>query len=240
MADPSRSLSQLFRKRPPAQKTNTEDLDSDRVRALLDALSSAVAKEEHLDAVASFCARILPVYLTERLANKYFQFWEAHGFHITPVHFHQPIPDTRTLSDDLWTRESGLAGVDMNETGQLRYLHEIFPSFKSEYDLIPTTPTDCAHEFYLQNGAFGETDAYVLYCMVRHFKPSLILEVGSGFSSRLLAQTALRNGNTELICIDPHPGAVVANGFPGLTSLIPKKVQEVGMGLFGRLGARDI
>src|SRR5207244_13281064 len=33
-----------------------------------------------------------------------FPAWERHGFHVTPVHFYQPIPDTQSLPETLWDR----------------------------------------------------------------------------------------------------------------------------------------
>jgi hypothetical protein len=75
---------------------------------------------------------------------------------------------------------------------------------------------------------------------VRHFKPRLIIEVGSGFSTRLSAQAALRNGRTEVIAIEPFPDQVLKAGFPGLTSLVPRRVQEVGLDTFRQLSSGDI
>lgn len=178
--------------------------------------------------------------MEEPNASKYFQFWEEHGFHLTPVHFYQPIPDTRTLTDDLWEKDSDLAGVDMNEAGQMSLLRDVFPRFQSEYNQIPTERTASSHEFYMDNGMISGTDALVLYCMVRYFHPNVMIEVGSGFSTRLSAQAGLKNGNTELICIEPYPDVVLTKGFPGLTRLIPKKVQEVGLDFFLQLSAGDI
>lgn len=43
-----------------------------------------------------------------RFTNKTFLFWQRLGVHVTPNHFDQPIPDTRTLKDDLWSRHSDL------------------------------------------------------------------------------------------------------------------------------------
>jgi hypothetical protein len=208
--------------------------------ALRDALLDFARSPERRDELARVLAEVLPAYATGPLAEKYFQLWEEHGFHLTPVHFYQPIPDTRALPDALWQKPSELVGVDMNEAGQLDLLRNFFPEFRAEYDAIPVDPTGNPHEFYLKNGAFEGTDALVLYCMVRHFRPRLILEVGSGFSSRLSAQAALRNGNTELVCIEPYPDDVLTRGFPGLTSVIPKKVQEVELGSFERLDDGDI
>ena len=68
------------------------------------------SQEGHSDKVARLLADIIPRYLKSPGYQKYFRSWEEHGFHLTPVHFYQPIPDTRTLSEDLWANESELAG----------------------------------------------------------------------------------------------------------------------------------
>lgn len=204
------------------------------------AILNFAAKEEHREKVARLLAQLIPAYLQEPLVRRYFHFWEEHGFHLTPVHFYQPLPDTRTLTDQLWAAPSAMVGVEMNEAAQLELLRNVFPRFQDEYNQLPMTPTEVPHEFHLRNGAFEGTDALVLYCLLRHFQPRLMLEVGSGFSSRLAARAALRNGNTNLICIEPYPDAVLKKGIPGLASLVPKQVQEVGLELFQTLGTGDI
>lgn len=200
---------------------------------------SAFQEKQSGDAVRAL-ANIIKPYVYSPAYQDTFHLWEEHGFHITPVHFHQPIPDTRSLSDNLWERESDLVGVDMNDDVQLRHLREIYPRYRAEYDQFPADSPERPHEFYFNNGSFSGTDALVLYCMVRYYRPKLIVEVGSGFSSRVSAQAALRNEHTELVCIEPYPDVILTNGFPGLTSLIAKEVQEVGLDLFQRLAAGDI
>lgn len=204
------------------------------------AILKNASEERHLDEIPKLLSQILRSYLKPSLYPEYFRVWEDCGFHLTPVHYYSPIPDTRTLTDELWAEESALVGIDLNEDVQLHLLQEAFPRFRAEYDQFPMTPTAQPYEFYFENGMFGGTDALVLYCMVRHFRPNLVLEVGSGFSSRVSAQAALRNGHTKLICIEPHPDEVLREGFPGLTSLIPKKVQEVELSYFEELGPGDI
>jgi predicted O-methyltransferase YrrM len=208
-------------------------------KTILAAFSRLAASEKHLDEVARVLARIAPLYLREERFPHYFPFWEAHGFHLTPVHFYQPIPDTRTLTDDLWAQDSALVGIDLNDAVQLDLLRSVFPRFRAEYDQLPTQPTDLPYEFYMDNGMFEGVDALVLYCLIRHFQPGLILEVGSGFSSRLSAQAALRTGSTRLVCIDPNPAAIITRGFPGLSSLIAEPVQKVGLEFFEQLEAGD-
>ena len=204
------------------------------------ALLGYAHKEERLDDVARLVARILQGYAHPVLFQQYFPLWEEHGFHLTPVHFYQPIPDTRTLTDDLWTKESELVGVEMNDAVQLELLRKVFPRFRAEYEQFPMNPTDRPYEYYSNNNFFSGTDALALYCMVRHFQPNTILEVGSGFSSRISAQAARRNKSTNLICIEPYPEATLIHGFPGLTSLIPKEVQKVDLDVFQRLDTNDM
>src|SRR5688500_13016299 len=93
------------------------------------ALLRYAAQEERLDDVAALLARVLPRFLSHRLRQQYFRVSEEHGFHLTPVYFYSPIPDTRTLTDRLWDEESALVGIDLNEAGQERFLREVFPRY---------------------------------------------------------------------------------------------------------------
>jgi hypothetical protein len=208
--------------------------------AVSEELVRYASQEEYLGDIAQLLTKIIWRYLDPRVYQEYFRLWEEHGFHLTPVHFYQPIPDTRTLTDDLWEKECELVGLAMNDDVQLQLLQEAFPRFKGEYDRLPKEPSGRPYEFYFNNPFFNGIDALTLYCMVRHFQPKLIIEVGSGFSSRISAQAALTNGHTKLLCIEPYPDAVLTSGFPGLTSLVPKSVQEVGLDIFKQLEAGDI
>jgi hypothetical protein len=172
--------------------------------------------------------------------HRYFQRFEDRGFHLTPVHFYSALPDTRELSPSLWEYASELPGIDMNEEAQLGLLSETFPAFRDEYNTIPHERTDVPHQFTFDNPFFGGTDALALYCMIRTFQPKVVLEVGSGHSTRLAAQAALKNGDTTVIAIEPYPEEVLVRGFPGFATLIPNKVQLVNPRLFEALNAGDI
>src|SRR5213082_618057 len=169
-----------------------------------------------------------------------FPAWERHGFNVTPVHFYQPIPDTQSLPETLWNRPSELVGIDMNGSVQLDLLRTCFPKFQSEYEQFLTTQTEEQGHFYLNNHLFDGTDALVAYCMVRHFQPRLIIEVGSGFSSLALGQAAAKNKNSALICIDPFPSDFLRKGFPGVQSSIEKKIQDIDLKFFSQLQSGDI
>jgi len=190
--------------------------------------------------LSQFIATVIPHCLHHGKFHEIFPVWERHGFHVTPVHFYQPIPDTQSLPETLWDRPSKLAGIDMNDSGQLDLLRRHFPKFRDEYEQIPIKPTGEGGGFHLNNRLFDGTDALVAYCMVRQFQPRLIIEIGSGLSSLLLAQAAARNSSSNLTCIEPFPRELVRKGFPGLRSLIEKKVQDIDVEFFSQLESRDL
>jgi hypothetical protein len=188
--------------------------------------------------VSQFIAAVMRRCL--RSKRSVFQLWEQHGFHVTPVHFYQPIPDTRSLPETLWNRPSELVGIDMNDRVQLDLLQKHFPKFRREYEAFPTKPAEPSNRFHLNNGLFDGVDALVAYCMVRHFQPRLIIEIGSGFSSLLLGEAATKNNTSGLVCIEPFPQDFLKNGVPGLHSLIEKKVQDIDLGFFSQLAPGDL
>ena len=170
-----------------------------------------------------------------------FEIFQAQGLHVLPVHYYSPVPDTRSLDDTLWAPRPDPPGIDWNETGQLRLLTDVFPTFRGEYEAIPRERAASGDGFYLGNGMFDGIDALVLYCMIRYLRPRRVLEVGSGFSSMLTAAAILKNGNEgELVCIEPCPSPALRMGFPGLTRVLAKPVQQAPLEEFERLHAGDV
>ena len=225
------------------------DMAIDSVRARREIESAPAALREIADEVrrgnvdmadlSRFIAAVMPICLRNPQFRDLFQNWERHGFHVTPARFNQPIPDTQSLPERLWSGPSDLAGIDMNERVQLNLLQS-FSKFRNDYEHFPTGPTERHDRFYLGNGLFDGVDALVAYCMVRHFQPRLVIEVGSGFSSLALGQAAAKNGRSAVICVEPFPREFLRKGFPGLQTLIEKNVQEIELEFFSQLKSGDI
>jgi hypothetical protein len=215
------------------------DLDS-APQALRELADEALRGNINVMDLSQFLAAVMPRCLHSERFQEIFAAWERHGFHVTPVHFYQPIPDTQSLPETLWNRPSKLVGVHMNDAMQLDLLRDRFPKFRDEYEGFPTEPTGEPGRFYLNNHLFEDIDALVAYCMVRHFKPRLIIEVGSGFSSLLLGEAATRNKHSALVCIEPFPREFLREGFPGLQSLMEKQIQDTDLDFFSQLQSGDI
>jgi Methyltransferase domain len=220
------------------------DMAIDSVKARREIASAPVALREIADEVtrgniemselSRFIAAVMPRCLQSTEHPELFLDWERHGFHVTPVHFYEPIPDTRSLPETLWNQPSELPGINMNDSIQLELLQPHFTKFRDEYNNLPVEPPPG------QKRPFRGVDALVAYCMVRHFQPELIAEVGSGWSSLVLSQAAAKNKNSALICIDPFPSDVLRKGFPALRSLIEKKIQDIDLKFFSQLGSGDV
>lgn len=190
--------------------------------------------------------RIATVY-RERLQGvlrKTFPLWEHLGVHVTPVHFYQPIPDSRDIKEEFWQKDSELPGVCMREDAQLDLLAHISARFRDEYETFAREPTAVSHQYYLGNDQFNSVDGEMLYCMIRHFKPARVFEIGSGNSTYLAAQAVLKNEmeghECELVAFEPYPNEVLAAGFPGLSRLVRTKIQDVPLAQFNKLRENDI
>jgi len=183
--------------------------------------------------------------LLKRFLKRSFRFWQGLGFHITANHFYEPIPDTSSLKDELWSKPTALVGVDMNEESQLALLADFVARFRDEYESLPMEKTSLAYEYHVNNNLFAAVDGEILYCMIRYFKPAKIIEIGSGYSTYLSAQAVRRNKTNnrhecELIACEPFPNNVLRKGFPGLSKLIPRKIQDVALSEFESLHENDI
>lgn len=187
----------------------------------------------------------LVIYYLNTQPQRTFELFQKFGIDVMQKHFYSPIPDTRVLEGkkDLWEKEMELVDVDLNVEGQLNLLENVFATFRKECD-FPLNKTPTPHEYYITNGAFGLISAAVLHCIIRHFAPQTIIEVGSGNSTYVSARASIMNqadGHiTKLISIEPYPNQVLKKGFPGLSELVPKKVEEVDINFFSRLEDRDI
>jgi predicted O-methyltransferase YrrM len=231
----------------PASRPNVA-IDSVKARREIESAPAAlreIAEEVNrgnidMNELSQFISAVMPICLQSKEIRQLFQSWERHGFHVTPAHFYQPIPDTQSLPETLWTQPSKLIGVDFNEAMQLDLLRRHFPKFRDEYRQFSTEPTGTENRFHLGNQLFDDVDALVAYCMVRHFQPRLVIEVGSGFSSLILGEAVAKKAGSSLICVEPFPREFLRKGFPGLQLLMEKKVQEIELDFFSKLKSGDI
>jgi predicted O-methyltransferase YrrM len=85
---------------------------------------------------------------------------------------------------------------------------------------------------------FPRADGAAAYAMVRRHKPARLVEVGSGHSTRFMAQAILDGGfSCDVTAIDPAPRATI-DALP--VRIIRQTVQGVANGVFESLAAGDV
>jgi predicted O-methyltransferase YrrM len=155
-------------------------------------------------------------------------------------HYYEPLFDDRLLKLPL-DRDRFLPGINWNDQEQLQLLNTF--QFQNELAAIPYRKSHADFSFYYDNPSLRPGDAEYLYCMVRHFMPSRIIEIGSGYST-LMVQKAVSDiriqdpdYRMEHICIEPYE-------MPWLEKtgvrVLRQLVEEVQPDLFKSLGEHDI
>jgi hypothetical protein len=164
------------------------------------------------------------------------------GVSITPSHFYFPVPSLKSFDGKDWRACRQCPGLDLRLPAQIDRLSAEMLPYAREWDFLENGNGNDL-QFHFNNGYFERIDAEVTWSLVRHYKPSRIIEVGSG-NSTLLISAALRRNRAEgfpceLISIEPHPAAYLRS-VPEIDRLIAEPVQKVSLDLFRSLEANDI
>jgi len=165
------------------------------------------------------------------------------GVSVSPNHYYWPVPDLAALESRDWPVRSLPAGVDLRLTQQVDRLRNFVSEYGKEWD-FPEDKDD-GSSYHYNNGFFEGVDAEIAYSFVRKRRPAHIVEVGGGFSTRVMAaalRTNLQAGENrgELITIDPFPDRLPESGLDGRMRVIPRPVQQIPPEIFSSLQRDDI
>ena len=161
-----------------------------------------------------------------------------------PGHFYSPIPSAADIRRVHNTREcpTELGGIDIREGPQLALVAEMGAT---SLEMPFTDSSQPGLRYRFDNGFFTRGDGVILYGILRHFEPSRVIEVGSGFSSALMLDVNDRwlSGRTRFTFIEPYPDRLNALLRPAdreRVTLLANAVQDVDSGLFDQLESGDI
>lgn len=164
-----------------------------------------------------------------------------------PGHFYSPIPDYNDIESGGYSHFNAetkeIPGLDLNVISQLDLINR-FSAYSSD---IPWTVDgiDPALRYHFDNIYFSYGDAVALFCMMREFHPTKIIEVGSGFSSAAMMDTnsLFLNETTDFTFIDPHTDrlrSLLKEKDFSRVRLIEQPVQQVSDSEFQSLRQNDI
>jgi tetratricopeptide (TPR) repeat protein len=164
----------------------------------------------------------------------------------TPGSYYSPLVDP-TEAAEYWRRSaasniSDLAGIPLDLQGMERF-------WRNNKDFMGSMAfaekPGGATRYYFENGMYHNGDAVVLSGMIHQYRPTRVIEIGSGFSSAVIVDAVDRLGlrDFHLTCIDPDASRLRNLLRPEdytKMSVIEDKVQEVPIDIFGQLQAGDI
>ena len=164
-----------------------------------------------------------------------FRIFQSIGISLVPNHYYWPVPDLKELEARKWPADQFPIGVDLALEKQLDFLRTVVPRYESEWG---STSGPIGTAGYTRGNGFFETvDAEIAYCLVRHLKPKRIIEVGGGYSSRVMAAALDMNLQMdgvrgELLTIDPHPDRFPKEALSDRVRLIAASVQSIDLDIF--------
>jgi len=167
------------------------------------------------------------------------------GFLPVPVNFHSPIPDIADLEErGVWNKRTELRGVDFREDKQIELLKELAACYSDECRWS-VEPTGDPFEFHIENPSFSYGCAASTHSMIRHFKPRLVIEIGSGMSSIVISKAlefnkGMDGKNGRHIVVDPYPSDTIRKGLGDGNDLVESRVELLDPRFFEKLDVDDI
>lgn len=164
-----------------------------------------------------------------------FRIFQSLGISLVPNHYYWPVPDLKELEARKWPADQFPIGVDLALEKQIDFLRTVVPLYEPEWGST-SGPIGIAG-YTRGNGFFETVDAEIAYCLVRHLKPKRIIEVGGGYSSRVMAAALDMNLKMdgvrgELLTIDPHPDRFPKEALSDRVRLIAASVQSIDLDIF--------
>ena len=159
-------------------------------------------------------------------------------------HYYSPVVDPRTV--DVAKLDSPLSASDFDILGLSLPRMKTF--WQKHLPIISSATfrrsATSGRRYYLDNPVFSYADALMLRAMLIVYKPRKVIEIGGGFSTAVMLDTAAECGlSTRFTIVDPYPETLRTLLLPrDLTNIeiIEKPVQEVDLALFSTLSLDDI
>lgn len=177
-------------------------------------------------------------YLSRRISK----FLQPLGFHLVGDHFYEPIPNTAMLKATYKDEPRKCLHIDFKFPLAEQNIKNIIERWGKEF-----YPSATRHNYQEKNYYFRGVDAIALYCFIRETKPSSIIEVGQGFSTRIII-AALEDNYREtgvkakFISIDPYERLSFEG--PKIVEVelkfISANLQEIATTIFSNLEDSDL
>ncbi len=172
------------------------------------------------------------LFISKAILNKF-------GIFPLTSNYYEPSFNFDNLKNNLSDKRK-LPGINFNIEYQIKNLKQF--DYKKELENLNLNNNSPNFKFNINNNFFEAGDAEIYYQMIRYYKPTKIIEVGSGHSS-LLAKEAITynkqidNVISELTCIEPYENKWLEKNN---IKVIRKEIEEIDTNIFTDLDKNDI
>jgi predicted O-methyltransferase YrrM len=163
-----------------------------------------------------------------------------------PGHYHSPVVDPATVKDYVEVSSAlvaeEIAGIEVPAERMRKF-------WRDHLEFIRRTPFPEAaspdFRFRYEGGPFPYGDAIILRAMLQANRPARVVEIGSGFSTACMLDSADEIGLRDLAitCIEPYPErlkSLLRKADLQRIEFIERPVQTVPLAVFRQLKAGDI
>jgi len=154
------------------------------------------------------------------------------------------LDEIKKRQKEIWKPvvDKKIPGIDLRVNAQLELLKTL-SVYYLEMPFKAEKQEGFRYNFF--NRYYEYTDGIILYSLIRHFRPSQIIEIGSGYSSALMLDTSelFFDSSINLTFIEPYSNVRLKNLLKetdSQTNIIESDVQLLDTSLFEKLESGDI
>jgi predicted O-methyltransferase YrrM len=238
---------------PPAprqaitQPASALDENTRALHQLLVRVLGRVPTDAELASWAEKLNRGLPArsFVNQLTASRGFQANPQVGTKTPAGHFYSPVVNPETVRDYVAMNRAGgldaIKGIDFP-------LAEMLAFWQENADIIAATPfadePDGIHRYHYSGGPYPFGDAVMLRAMMHHYRPRRIIEIGSGYSTACMLDSADHFGlAVDITCIEPYPDrlfSILRDADHARLHLHRTGVQHIPLDTFRALERNDI
>lgn len=186
-------------------------------------MSDALTEKE-FNTLVSLAGRVL--YSSPEFQKKI----QQNNINIVPADFYSQIPSVEDINNSFEYKDNNeeIYNSGIFNKKNIQNFMEKIGIYVEEFSPPKDGNIDKPKEYFWNNPAFSFFDALSYYCVLRHYKPLHVLEVGSGFST-LVADAAIKKNNIgKLTLIEPYPKAFLRE-LDSVDKIIESFVQEISV-----------
>lgn len=163
--------------------------------------------------------------------------------YVAAGHYYSAVPSEQDRHSYFASKREVLVipGVEFEATAQAELLEMLLPYMR---ECPFPAKADPAFRYHFENVSYSYGDGLTLYAMLRHLRPRRVIEIGSGYSSALMLDTATLHfsDRAQFTFIEPYADLLKSLLRPEDRHhrVIEQKLQEVDVTQFDSLEAGDI